>query len=174
MGTHALMRIVNMETLGNPSSIDGRALWGHLETEPEKNVLLFKHFDGHPKAVLNDIERASKLANKLDFGSLLDPEIVAGLLISSSMRVMPLSINWRPLMTEKDVWWEYAYFLNLNSDPPEWRLNYWGIWEPEYVFKEWKLKPTRSPEHIPQDIFHLRVYDVLDKYVYSKMSKPSP
>ena len=171
MGTRALMRVFSVDSLVNFASDGPRTLWGHLESEPEKSILLFKQSDGKPTEVFNDLKKTSRLAEKLfHLGYVFEPEKVAALLISSSMVVMPLSMNWQPLRRErreKDVSWEYVYLLALDLKAKEWQLSYWALSD-ECKFPKWNIKHTGCAENIPEDIKGLSVYEALEKFVYSK------
>ncbi len=173
MSTRGLMMIVGEDDILEPKfKLDPpQHLWKRLRSESKGNVLI-RPFDGEPKVVQADVEKALALAQKSDFPTAINADIVSSCIISATVKVMPVRAAWYHVQEGQidQISPFFHYLLILDRDNSKWYLYWWKLAEEKFGQRHWEYQQDPRVKKTYPDLMDKDFYDVLEEFIYGKLT----
>ena len=173
MSTRALMMIVGEEDIPEPKfKLDPpQILWKRLRSE-SKGTFLIRPFDGEPKVVQTDVDKALALAQRSLFPMAINADIVSSCMISATVKVMPVWPAWYHVQGGQidQIAPVFHFLLILDRDDPKWCLYWWKLKEEEFGQRFWEYRQDPRAQKTYPHLMDRDFYDVLEELIYKDLN----
>lgn len=166
MSTRGLMMIVREDDILEPKADPPQNLWKRLRSE-SKGTVLIRLFDGEPKAVQSDVEKAMALAQKFIFPNAFNADIVSSCMISATMKVIPVMGAWYHVQDRQidQISPVFPYLLILDRDRSKGYLYWWQLTEEQFGQRDWEYQKDPRVQKTYPDLMDKDFYDVLEEFI---------